>query len=242
MRRCRAVFERDRRREAVAERCRVGEHHRAAGAELREVTAVAATVADRAADEVEVGLRLAEGEAGDLDERALGVEHAARRVGRVLREAEAVVGAHGAVFGLGAHVEREDRTGAEARVGRVDAVVATAAARDELGVRVAGLTDGVFGADPAADLDAGIGSGNVEEPGAVDAANLHVFYWFGTTARAAAVRSTWPQRREFRRFTFARRRRAARSVAFASRRRRGAPPMAIALAARFARVRRRRAR
>ena len=75
-------------------------------------------------------------------------------------------------------------------VGRVDAVVATAAARDELGVRVAGLTERVLGADPAADLDAGIGSGNVEEPGSVDAANLHVFYWLGTTARAVAGRST----------------------------------------------------
>ena len=84
VRRCGAVFERDRRREAVAERGRVGEHERAAGAVLREMTAVAAAVADRAADEVEVGLRLAEGEAGDLDERALGVEHAGRRVGRGL--------------------------------------------------------------------------------------------------------------------------------------------------------------
>ena len=75
-------------------------------------------------------------------------------------------------------------------VGRVDAVVATAAARDELGVRVAGLAERVLGADPAADLDAGIGSGNVEEPGSVDAANLHVFYWLGRTARAVAGRST----------------------------------------------------
>jgi hypothetical protein len=52
------------------------------------------------------------------------------------------------------------------------------------------VAESIFGADPAADLDAGIGSGNGEEPGAVDAANLHVFIWFGPTRRDRAARST----------------------------------------------------
>ena len=80
-----------------------------------------------------------------------------------------------------------------------DAGVAAAAARDELGVRVAGFTEGVFGADPAADLDAGIGSGNVEEPGAVDAANLHVFDRFGLNGKIGSLCSR--NRNETRRGT-----------------------------------------
>jgi hypothetical protein len=52
--------------------------------------------------------------------------------------------------------------------------------------RVAGL-ECVFGADPSADLDAGVGSGNVEEPGAVDATNLHVFDRFGLNGKIGSL-------------------------------------------------------
>ena len=46
----------------------------------------------------------------------------------------------------------------------------------------------VFGAHPPADLDAGIGSGNVEESGAVGATNLHVFDRLGLYGEIGSMR------------------------------------------------------
>jgi len=69
---------------------------------------------------------------------------------------------------------------------RVDAVVTASGALVVFNRGVAGL-ETVFGADPSADLDAGIGSGNVEEPGAVDATNLHVFDRFGLNGKIGSL-------------------------------------------------------
>ena len=47
-----------------------------------------------------------------------------------------------------------------------------------------------FIAHITADLDAGIGSGDIEEPGAIDAANLHVFDRFGLNGKIGSLCSS----------------------------------------------------
>src|SRR6185295_3338955 len=187
------VFDRDRRGEAVAEGGRVGEEVGARRAGRRR-TADIAGVVHHVRIEVEVGLRTAEGEAGELDEAALDVEAAAARLRGGPVEARARVGAERAVLGLGADVVGDDPTIAQRHIDGIDAVVTTAAAAIERAVAAAGV-EVRFETDPAADLDASVGSGNVEEPGAVDAANLHVFYWFGPTQRGALPRRRLRHRR-----------------------------------------------
>src|SRR5581483_5149611 len=182
----RAVFQREGGGEAVAERCRVGEHVHAGRAGRRRTADVAGVVV-RVRIEVEVGLRTTDREARELDEGALDVVGAGGVVVRGPLEAGAGVGAQGAVLGLGADIEGRNEARTPLLVGRVDAIVTAAAARDVGGVRAARIEVG-FGADPTTNLDASVGSGNVEEPGSVDAANLHVFYWFGSP-RCYAARS-----------------------------------------------------
>src|SRR5205823_6472567 len=101
-------------------------------------------------------------------------------------------------FGLRANIERRYPAGAESAVTCINPVVPAVAANHERDVGVTGL-ERVFGADPSADLDAGIGSGNVEEPGAIDATNLHVFDRFGLNGKIGSLCSRY--RNETRRGT-----------------------------------------
>src|SRR5262249_30677688 len=128
---------------------------------------------------VEVRLRLAEGEARELNERALQVVGALGREVRRELEAAAVVGPQHAVFGLRAHVERDDGTSAGSVVSRVEALV-TAGAAGEVGVATAsGVAEVLVVTTPAADLQTGIGARDIEEPFAVETADPHVLDRFG---------------------------------------------------------------
>ena len=181
------VFQRDRGREAVAERRRVGGEQRGGGNRRRHTTRVKATVAERTAEEVEVGLRLAEGESRELDESAFGVDLALRGFASRRLETSAAVGTERSVLRLGAHVDRRYPASPYVVLVRVDAVVTAASALIVLDRRAASL-ESVLGADPSANLDAGIGSGNVEEPGAVHATDLHVFDRFGLNGKIGSMR------------------------------------------------------
>src|SRR6185503_20989185 len=94
-----AFFQRDRRREAVAERHRIRGKQRAGSAGHRGSARVRAAVAERTTEEVEVGLRLAEGESGELNEAALGVDLALSGFTCRRLEAGAAVGAQSSVLG-----------------------------------------------------------------------------------------------------------------------------------------------
>src|SRR6185503_4585155 len=133
------------------------------------------------------GLRLAEDESGELDEAALGVDLALRRFTGCRLEAGAGVSAQGPVLGLGAYVERCHPASADLVLVGIDPVVTAASALVELRGRAAGL-ERIFGADPPGDLDAGIGSGNVEESGAVGGAHLHVFDRLGFYGQIGSMR------------------------------------------------------
>src|SRR3954449_6395015 len=80
-------------------------------------------------------------------------------------------------------LEREDRS---QPLVRVDAVVAPKTALIGFHRGVTRL-EPILSADPATNLDARIGSGNVEEPGAVDATNLHVFDRFGLNGKIGSL-------------------------------------------------------
>src|ERR1051325_7648036 len=68
----------------------------------------------------------------------------------------------------------------------VDPVVTAGGALVVLNRGVTGLeTD--FGADPSADLNAGIGARDVEEPGPVDATNLHIFDRLGLYGKIGSL-------------------------------------------------------
>lgn len=147
----------------------------------------------------------AEGEAGPLDEGAVGAERVGRVVeaGVVLADADGDVAAHRAVSGLAAGVGGDIAAGAHhAVVG--GAGVGVVRERTPAG-EVADAAPAILEAGPAADLQADVGARNVVEPCAVERANLHVLDRFGldgkigcrhavaVTARAAAP----PRRRLF---------------------------------------------
>jgi hypothetical protein len=96
---------------------RVGGEQRAGSTGHRGRARVRAAVAERTAEEVEVGLRLAEGEAGELDERTFRVDTALRGFAGGGLEAGAGIGAQGAVFGLRANIQRRHPAGAHAELG-----------------------------------------------------------------------------------------------------------------------------
>src|SRR5262249_51706897 len=149
-------------------------------------TADIAGVVVRARVEVVVGLRAADCEAGELDERPLDVVAAASLFGRRPVITGASVGTQRAVFGLGTGIDRRNEAVAEQRVVRVGAVVACAAARDVRRDATAGV-EVHFGADPTTDLDTSVGAGDVEEPGSVDAADLHVFDRLGLNGKIGSL-------------------------------------------------------
>ena len=136
---------------------------------------------------VEVRLRLAEGEARELHERALVVVGAlADSVSRQLEPA-AVVGPQRAVFSLGPDVKGDDRAGPRLIVGRVEAVV-TAVRSNVVGVAAtASVAEVLVVTHPAADLETGIGARDIEEPFAVETADLHVFDRFGLDGKIGCL-------------------------------------------------------
>src|SRR5689334_4497912 len=96
----------------------------------------------------------------------------------VFRQANGDIAADRAVFGLVAGVRRDVAAGPEVAV--VARAVVDILVRPTPGeVTVLAVT--VFGTDPAADLDAHVGAGNVVEPHTVQAANLHVLDRFDGT-------------------------------------------------------------
>src|SRR5262249_59074915 len=94
-------------------------------------------------------------------------------------EAGTVVGPQRAVFGLRPSVERHDHARPGAVVVRVEAVVTAAGTREEGIAAASGVAEVLVVTHPTADLEAGIGARNVEEPFAVQTADLHVFDRFG---------------------------------------------------------------
>src|SRR5262249_54560834 len=57
----------------------------------------------------------------------------------------------------------------------------------------AGRIEGDVGADVAADLDAGVGAGNVEEAGAIERADFDILYRFGLDRKVGCLRATRDQ-------------------------------------------------
>jgi len=86
-------------------------------------------------------------------------------------------GADDAVFGRGAGIDRQRhaRTGKEIVEIAVSLAEITVPGRDTVGAAIKGSV----GAQIAADLDAGVGAGDVEEARAVKRADPDIFYRFG---------------------------------------------------------------
>ena len=166
-------FQRQGRRQAVAELRGVGRHGLTAVAGVgRRVDHAAEVRQSRRRVQIVERLRHAEGEAGQLDEGAVAVERAVARL--TLRAAtDCDVAAQGAELGLRAGISRD----VTARL-PVPAVVARpgvdiARTQRTVGQVVVGVDTQVL-ADPTADLEAGIGTRDVIEPRTVQTANLHV--------------------------------------------------------------------
>ena len=183
----------DCRREAVAELGGVAHQEPAAvtGVRTGERTPVRRR---RVAIEVEERLRTAEREARPLDEGAVRAEVVrCRNVAAVFvfRHAERDIAAHRTVFGLVAGVGRDVAASTEVAV--IGQTVVDVVVRPTPG-EVAVLAIAVFGADPAADLDAHVGAGDVIEPHTVQAANLHVLDRFGLDGKIGCLRPSYAQR------------------------------------------------
>ena len=180
-------FRRNRRREAIPELGGVAHHEPATvtGVGTGERTPVGRR---RVAVEVEERLRATEREARPLDEGAVPTEVVrCRDVAAVivLRDADRDVTAHRTVFGLVAGIGRDVTAGAEVAVVRravIDVLV-----RPTPG-EVTVLAPAVFGTDPAANLDAHVGAGDVIESHTVQAANLHVLDRFGLNGKIGCLR------------------------------------------------------
>ena len=178
------LFQRQGAGDAVAEIGGKGCH---APAAVTGVFRVGGEVAHRRCrEEVEERLGKPEGEAGELDEAAVGVE--AFRVRRVTGVADEEVGAQHPVVGLLAGIDRDHRAGAYGEVGpaRADAVevepergaAVVVDVRPEerrlgrvLPVAVVELRPHI-----SAELEADIGSGDVVEAVPVQIADLHVLH------------------------------------------------------------------
>jgi len=125
-------------------------------------------------------------EAGDLDEQPVeactGVH---RSFGVVTRSTNRDVGTESAVFGLRTGVSRDVATVTGAIVARRAIGFVT----DQRAVRhVAGVVITVLHADPAADLDAGIGARDVIEPRTIQTTNLHVLDRLGLDGKIGSLR------------------------------------------------------
>ncbi len=185
-------FQRQGRRQAVAELRGVGRHGLTSVAGVgRRVDHAPEVRQSRCRVEIVERLRDAEGEAGQLDEGA--VRTPANTCGfavasRTLRAAtDGDVAAQGAELGLRAGISRDvtarlPRPAVVARpgvdVGRPEVTVGQVAVRVDTQV----LTD------PTADLEAGIGARDVIEPRTIQTANLHVLDRFGLNGKIGCLR------------------------------------------------------
>ena len=172
------IFHADCRRQTVAELSGISEKRLATVAGVRAARGPNHTAVirhGRVVHEVVERLRTTSGEAGELDERTVGVEGRRgrdRRVRRVVaREADRDVRAQGAVFGLRAGIGRDVATVTGVEVsGRT---VCNVGDHRTVG-HVAGVAVGRLHTNPAANLDASIGARDVIETRTVQATNLHV--------------------------------------------------------------------
>ena len=179
------LFQRQRAGDAVAE---IGGKGRHAPAAVTGVFRVGGEVAGRRCRvEVEERLGKPEGEAGQLDEAAVGVE--AFRVRRVAGVADQEVGAQHAVVGLLAGIDRDHRAGAHGEVGpaasrcrcrstRVNGPRSLLMFVPKNGVcgRVLPVVAVELRPHISAELEADIGSGDVVEAVPVQVADLHVLH------------------------------------------------------------------
>src|SRR5690606_9882839 len=120
----------------------------------------------RPAEEVEERRRRADGEAGELDERLLHVEHVGRSVGVLRGDRE--VRTQGAVGGLRTGIPGRVTAGTEA-VGVRVTVLATLSAANDVRRTAAVGADFDLGTDVTTQLQAGISARDVVEPRAVQA-------------------------------------------------------------------------
>jgi len=180
----------DCRREAVAELGSVAHQEPAAvtGVRTGERTPVRRR---RVAIEVEERLRTAKREARPLDKGAVRAEVVrGRNVAAVLvfRHAEGDIAAHRAVFGLVTRIRRDVAASTEVAV--IGKTVVDIVIRPTPG-EVAVLAPAIFGTDPAADLDAHIGAGDVVKPDPIQAANLHVLDRLGLYGKISCLRPSY---------------------------------------------------
>ena len=183
------LFSRDCGREAVAELRSVTERHpaRIAGVGGREVAPVRSR---RHAVEVIERLRQTQGEARPLQEGAVCTERVRRRVQADVAGAHTNgdIAADRAVFRLVAGISRDVATRTERAVARG---TVTVVAVERTPGHVAVIAIGGFGADPAAHLQAHIGAGDVIEPDAIQATNLHVLDRFGLNGKIGRLRPSY---------------------------------------------------
>ena len=185
------LFQRQRAGDAVAE---IGGKGRHAPAAVTGVFRVGGEVAHRRCrEEVEERLGKPEGEAGELDEAAVGVE--AFRVRRVAGVADEEVGAQHPVVGLLAGIDRDHRAGAYGGVGparahpvevepeRGAAVVVDVRPEERRLGRVLPVAVVELRPHISAELEADIGSGDVVEAVPVQIADLHVLGKSGQARR-----------------------------------------------------------
>ena len=173
-------------REPVAQLRRIGDHFPAAVAGVG-VWREAQVSNRRLREEVEERLRTAEGEAGPLDEGAVGVECLRRIKDRVALNTNGEIAAHRPVFGLVAGIGRDVAADTIPEVVRPAVVnVATLDAG-----RCAVHTVGRFKPHIAADLDAHISARDVIETHPVQAANLHVLDRRGLYGKIGCLRPSY---------------------------------------------------
>src|SRR6185503_547497 len=156
------------------------------------------------AENVEERLRLAEGEAGKLNESSLGDKSC--RIGIVEHRANAEISTDRSVFRLVARIRGKHRAAGKLEVvrlagvlsisealstksgGTIKAVVA-AAERQALRGAPLGLRPHI-----AADPEAHVGAGDVIEPDTIHAADLHILDWLGLDREIGSLRAR--QRKE----------------------------------------------
>src|SRR6516165_11300462 len=168
------LFDRERRREAVAILRGIGEH--LPPAVTRVARGRAEERARRRRIEVEERLRRADRESGELDERPVRVEARARDRWAVVVHADLQIAAQGPVLGLLAAVEPGIGAGPHQEVAPVEPVLlAGNAGKHQVGAARAGVIE-VLTTNVSADLEADIGARDVVEPVAIKAADLHVLH------------------------------------------------------------------
>src|SRR6185437_12340229 len=167
--------------EVVAGIVRPGSAERRDGFTHREASELDEGVvhADRTSrDRASVGVVRSRAERGGSDRRVNGAAGAVASIG-IGRPGEGRIeeGANHAVFGGGARIDVQVFTGTPG-VGVGEAIVRCAGTRGVAGVDRVRI-DRNFGAQVAAELDAGVRAGNVVEPSTVQGTDPHVFDRFG---------------------------------------------------------------